>query len=115
MISVIIFSVVVLSLAGLAFQVARHGTRSTDQAYVLGQLFTEVDKAATIRYDSLNSLARCDTTVRGLVKLIGCTSITVVSNRQSTVTVTMHTTVPGGRADTIVMTRSNQRKPLPLR
>ncbi|MFI4978481.1 MAG: prepilin-type N-terminal cleavage/methylation domain-containing protein [Solirubrobacterales bacterium] len=115
MISVIIFSVVVLGLAGLAFQVAKHSTRSTDQAYVIGALFTHVDRASTVRYDSLNSIATCDTTLRGTVKIIGCTSIAVVSNRQSTVTITMRTTVPGGRADTIVMTRSNQRKPLPLR
>jgi hypothetical protein len=115
MISVIIFSVVVLGLAGLAFQVAKHGTRSTDQAYVMGELFTRVDKASTIRYDSLNSIAHCDTLLRSTIKLIGCTSIAVVSNRQSTVTITMQTTVPGGRADTIVLTRSSQRKPLPLR
>jgi Tfp pilus assembly protein PilV len=115
MISVIIFSVVVLGLAGLAFQVAKHGTRSTDQAYVMGELLSRVDRAGTIRYDSLSSLAHCDTTLRGLIKLIGCTSIAVVSNRQSTVTITMRTTVPGGRPDTVVMTRSNQRKPLPLR
>ncbi|MFI5279654.1 MAG: prepilin-type N-terminal cleavage/methylation domain-containing protein [Gemmatimonadales bacterium] len=115
MISVIIFSVVVLGLAGLAFQVARHGTRSTDQAYVMGELFSRVDRASTIKYDSLSTIAHCDTLLRSTIKLIGCTSIAVVTNRQSTVTITMRTTVPGGHPDTVVMTRSKQRKPLPLR
>jgi len=115
MISVIIFSVVVLSLAGLAFQVAKHGTRATDQTYVMGQLFQRVDRAATIKYDSLSAIAHCDTTVRGLVNIIGCTSVAAVSSNQSTVTLTVRTNIPTGRADTIIMTRSNNRKTLPLR
>ena len=105
----------VLGLAGLAFQVAKHGTRSTDQAYVIGELYARLDRAGTVRYDSLNTIARCDTTLRGLVKVIGCTSVSALTSRTSSVTVTVRTTVPGGRADTIVMTRSGVRKPLPLR
>lgn len=115
MVSVIIFSVVVLSLAGLSFQVAKHSTRAMDQTYVMGQLFQRVDRAATIRYDSLSHIVACDTTVRGLVKIIGCTSVASISGTQSTVTMTVKTTVPSGRTDTIIMTRSTGRKTLPLR
>jgi Tfp pilus assembly protein PilV len=115
LISVVIFSVVVLSLAGLMFQVAKHGTRSTDQTYVIGELFARLDRAATINYDSLSTIARCDTTLYSPVKVIGCTSVTPVSSRQSTVTVIVNTTVPGGRTDTMIMTRTGARKPLPLR
>jgi hypothetical protein len=115
LISVVIFSVVVLSLAGLSFQVAKHGVRSTDQTYVIGELFARLDRASTIRYDSLSTIARCDTTLRGLIKLIGCTSLTPVTGSQTTVTVIVRTTVPGGRADTVAMTRTGARKPLPLR
>ena len=35
MISVVIFSAVILSLAGLSFQVARRSVRSTDQALII--------------------------------------------------------------------------------
>ena len=115
MISVVIFSVVVLSLAGLAFQVAKRGTRAMDQTYVMGQLFQRVDRAATIKFDSLSTIAKCDTTLRGLVKIIGCTGVAAVSSNQSTVTLTVRTNIPTGRADTITMTRSSARKTLPLR
>ena len=115
MISVVIFSIVILSLAGLSFQVARRATRATDQSLVMGELFAHVDRASTIDFDSLGTLAPCDTMLRGTVNVISCTTTTVVSARQSTVRVVVRTTVPGGRPDTVTMTRSKQRQPIPLR
>jgi prepilin-type N-terminal cleavage/methylation domain-containing protein len=115
LISVVIFSTVILGLAGLAFQIARHSTRATDQALVLSALVGRVDRASSVPFDSLPSLARCDTTVSGAVQIRGCTSVTPISPRVVSITVIVSTSVPGGRADTVVFQRSRVRNPLPLR
>jgi prepilin-type N-terminal cleavage/methylation domain-containing protein len=115
LISVVIFSAVILGLAGLAFQIARRSTRATDQALVLSALVGRIDRAASVPYDSLPVLARCDTTLSGVVRIFGCTSLVTVSPRVVDITVIVSTSVPGGKADTVAFQRSRPRNPLPLR
>ena len=50
-ISLVIFSAVILGLAGLAFQVAKRSTRATDQALLMSVLLAKVDKVATVPFD----------------------------------------------------------------
>jgi prepilin-type N-terminal cleavage/methylation domain-containing protein len=114
LISVVIFSAVILALAGLAFQVARRSTRATDQAQLMGMLQSKVDLAATIAFDSLSLVAGCDTTITGNVQIIGCITITSQTTRMADVLVTARTSVPGGRPDTVRMQRSKPRLPIPI-
>jgi hypothetical protein len=111
----VIFSVVIMSLAGLAFQVARRSTRATDQALSMSVLLAKVDQASTAAYDSLYVIAGCDTTVSGPVKIAGCISVDSLTNVLRRVRVIVTTTVPGARPDTITFQRARVRYPIPLR
>ena len=110
-----IFSGVILSLAGLAYQIARRSTRATDQALIMGRLLSKVDVAAQVPFDSLDVLTGCDTTMNNTVKVIGCYTVNAISPRTSTVTVVVRTSVPGSRIDTIILQRSRYKVPIPLR
>lgn len=115
MISVVIFSAVILGLAGLAFQVAKRSTRATDQALVMSVLLSRVDRAATAPYESLTTLIGCDTTMSGIVVIQGCTRVFDLSPRLDSIRVTVQTSVAGARPDTIVMRRGREKRPVPLR
>ena len=115
MITMVIFSAVILSLAGLAFQIARRSTRATDQTLSMGVLLARVDRASTINYDSLRTIARCDTTVSGVVRIIGCITVDSLSNVRRRVRVIVRTTILGSRPDTITFERGRVRYPIPLK
>jgi hypothetical protein len=111
----VIFSVVIMSLAGLAFQVAHRSSRATDQALSMSVLLAKVDQASTTSYDSLNVVAGCDTTVSGVVKIQGCITVDSLSNVLRQVRVIVKTSVPGARPDTITFQRGRLRYPIPLK
>ena len=67
LITVVIFSIVILGLSGLAYQVAQRATRATDQTLTMSVLLARVDRASTINYDSLRTIAKCDTSTTGVV------------------------------------------------
>ena len=115
LISLVIFSAVILGLAGLSFQVARRSTRATDQTLIMAMLQDKVGLASTVPYDSLSLLAGCDTTASGAVRVIACITVTPSSVRVSNVRVVVGTTVPGGRPDTILLIRGKPRRPIPLK
>lgn len=113
--AVVIFSVVILSLVGLSFRVAKSGTRSTDQALSMAVLLAKVDLAATTIFDSLPAMAGCDTTMSSSVKVIGCIRVTGLSLRLDSIQIVVRTTLPGARPDTVNMQRGKERRPVPLR
>lgn len=113
--ALVIFSVVVLSLVGLSFRVAKYSTRATDQALAMAVLLAKVDRAATTTFDSLPTIAKCDTTLSTQVKVIGCTRVTSLSLRLDSIQIIVRTTLPGTRPDTINMQRGKERRPVPLR
>jgi prepilin-type N-terminal cleavage/methylation domain-containing protein len=115
MISVVIFSAVILGLAGLAFQVARHSVKATDQAFIMSVLLSKVDRASTVSYDSLSIISGCDSTLSGVVRIYGCTTVTVNSPRLTTVRVVVATSIAGAKPDTIILQRGRERRPVPLR
>ena len=110
-----IFSGVILALAGMAFQIARRGTRATDQALQMGRLLGKVDIVSTVPYDSLPALAGCDQVPSAQVTAWACITVTTLSPRTRSVTIVTYTTVPGTPRDTIVIFRSRPRAPIPLR
>lgn len=115
MVAVAIFSVVILSLVGLSLRVAKYSTRATDQALNMARLLTKMDAASTTTFDSLSTIAVCDTTVSNLVKVIGCTRVTSLSARLDSIQVIVWTTLPGTRPDTINLQRSKAGRTVPLR
>lgn len=110
-----IFSFVILGLAGLAYQVARRTTRSTDQAMVMSMLNSRVDRASTAEYDSLATIANCDTTQVGAAMVIGCTTRVPISAVRTDMRIVVRTTVPGNHPDTILIQRARVRYPIPLK
>ena len=110
-----IFSVVIMSLAGLAFQVARRSSRATDQALSMAVFLAKVDQASTASYDSLPVIAGCDSTLSGLIVIRGCITADSLSNVLRQVRVIVQTNLPGSRPDTITFQRGRVRYPIPLK
>ena len=115
MITVVIFSTVILSLAGLAYQIARRSTHAADQTLSMAVMLARVDRASTINYDKLPTIARCDTTVSGVVRIFACVSADALSNVRRRVRVVVRTSISGSRPDTITFERGRVRYPIPLK
>ncbi len=115
MVAVAIFSIVILSLVGLSFRVAKSGTRATDQALSMAVLLAKVDQAATTTFDSLPGVAGCDTTMSSSVKVIACMWVTSLSLRLDSIRIIVKTSLPSARPDTVNMQRGMARLPVPLR
>ena len=113
--AVIIFSIVILSLVGLSFQVAKHSTRATDQALGMAALLAQVDLVVATAFDSLPNLVGCATTISGVNSVVGCTAVTSLSPRLDSIQIIVTTSLPGARPDTINMQRGKERRPVPLR
>lgn len=111
----VIFSGVILVLAGMAFHIARRSTRATDQALVMGVLLSTVDRVAMTPFDSLPTLTGCDSTLSGVINVIACVNVWTPSPRRDSIRIIVRTTVPGTRPDTVIMKRSRWRAPVPLR
>jgi prepilin-type N-terminal cleavage/methylation domain-containing protein len=115
MMAVVIFSVVILSLVGLSFRVAKYSTRATDQALGMSSMLARVDRAASVPFDSLPNLVGCDTALSGVYRVYGCTAVTVLSPRLDSLQIIVTSTLPGARPDTINLQRGKERRPVPLR
>ncbi len=115
MIAVVIFSVVVLSLAGLSFQIAKRGTRATDQAISMAAQKAAVDKASTAPYDSLAAVLTADTTYSSTMRIIAKYVIDSVSATTKNVRVIVSSTVAGNKPDTLTLVRGRARYPVPLK
>jgi hypothetical protein len=111
----VVFSVVVLGLAGLAFQIARRSTRATDQALHLAARLAAVDRATAVPFDSLATLLRPDTVWSGAVRVIARFEVDSVTAVQRNVRIITSTSVPGTHPDTLEMQRGRIRYPIPLR
>ena len=115
MIAVVIFSVVVLSLAGLSYQIAKRGTRATDQALGMAAQKAAVDKAATAPFDSLAAILTADTTYSSTMRVVTKYVIDSVSATVKNVRVIVSSSVAGNRPDTITVVRGRIRYPIPLK
>lgn len=114
-ISIVIFSVVILGLAGLAFQLAKRSTRATDQALHMGRQLAASDRAVTVPYDSINALLKPDTVMSGPISVVVKYTIDSVSAVRKDVRIITSTSVAGARTDTIVIQRGRIRYPIPLK
>ena len=105
----------ILSLSGLAYQIAKRGTRASDQTLMMSVLLARVDRASTISYDSLRTIAKCDTTTSGVVRVYACIRVDSISNVRRRATVSVWTSIAGSRPDTVRFERGRVRYPIPLR
>ncbi len=115
MIAVVIFSAVVLSLAGLSFQIARRGTRATDQALLMAAQRSAMDKAATVPFDSLSTILKADTTWSSTMRVVAKYVVDSLSATTKNVRVITSSSVAGDKPDTITVARGRTRYPIPLR
>ena len=115
LIAVSIFSGVILALAGLAYQIARRSTQASDQALQMGRLLGKVDVVSVVPFDSLPTLAGCDVVPSAQISVTACVGVQTLSPRTRSITITVYTSVPGSRPDTVVIFRSRDRAPIPLR
>jgi prepilin-type N-terminal cleavage/methylation domain-containing protein len=115
LITIVIFSTVILALAGLAWQIAQRTTRSTDLALQLAMQVSAADHAVAVPFDSLSQLLRPDTVWSGAVRITATYVINPISAVRKDVYVITQTSVPGTRPDTIVLQRGISRDPIPLR
>ncbi len=115
MITLVIFSVVVRSLAGLAFQVARRSTRAADQALAMAAQLAGTDAASTAPYDSLSVVLTSDTVMSGGVQIVTSFVVDSISATQKNVRVIVTTSVAGSKPDTLLVQRGRIRYPIPLK
>lgn len=114
LITLVIFSAVVLGLAGLSFQIGRRTTRATDQAFQMARQISGVDRATVVPFDSITALLKADTVMSGTVRLITTYAITSVSANRKDIRVITRTSVPGSIPDTILIQRASA-SPIPLK
>ncbi len=115
LISIVVFSVVILGLAGLSLQIADRTVKSTDQALVMAMQLAGTDRATAVDYDSLSTLLIPDTVVSGQVRVIVRYVIDSLSTTRKDVRVITSTSVPGMAPDTIRIPRARVRYPIPLK
>jgi len=114
MITLVIFSAVILSLAGLALQIAKRTTHASDQALNMARQIAAVDRASVVPFDSLSQLLKADTVWSGTMRVITTYSVTTVSNVRKDVYVVTKTNIPGGKPDTVIVRRGMARDPIPM-
>ena len=110
-----IFSAVILGLAGLAFQIARRSTKATDQALHMAIQIAAADRATTVPYDSLAAMLLPDTILSGPMRVVVRYVIDSLSAVRTDVRVITTSTVAGSRPDTIFIQRGRIRYPIPLK
>jgi prepilin-type N-terminal cleavage/methylation domain-containing protein len=115
LITIVIFSVVILALAGLAWQIARRSTRSTDLALHMAMQVAAADHAVAVPFDSLSQLLKPDTVWSGPVRITAQYVVTTISTVRKNVAVITQTSVPGTKPDTVIIQRGLARDPIPLR
>jgi prepilin-type N-terminal cleavage/methylation domain-containing protein len=115
LISIVIFSAVILALAGLSLQIADRTVKATDQALVMATQLAGTDRATAVDYDSLSAHLTPDTITSGAVTVIVRYVVDSLSTTLKNVYVITSTSVPGMAPDTLLIPRSRVRYPIPLK
>lgn len=108
-----IFSAVILGLAGLSFQIARRTTKATDEALQTALLMSGVDRATITEFDSLGTMTP-DTVKSGVVTVVVSYTVDSVTYSRKDVRVITATSIPGTTPDTIIIRRARP-SPIPLK
>jgi prepilin-type N-terminal cleavage/methylation domain-containing protein len=106
MLSMTLLSVVVVSLLGLTFTVARRSYSSTGVALTAATLNEHVSRMMALPYDSVNAKAGCTTVTTAPFQHTRCITVTLASNVK-TVMVKVTPTDTKLRADSMSFQKSN--------
>ena len=116
MIALSILAVVLMSLGGLMFQMARHTRQSAAVAYRSAAVTTAATWIQSLPWDSINGAVGCTAETTGLLTYDRCTSVDPVSSTLKRVTVAISPTGPlVVLADSVVVERTKPRLPSTLR
>ena len=115
LISIVIFSAVILGLAGLSLQIADRTVKATDQALVMAMQLAGTDRATAVDYDSVSTLLTPDTITSGRVTVTVTYVDSVLSSTRRNVKVITASSVPGTSPDTLTIPRARVRYPIPLK
>jgi len=115
LISIVVFSAVILALAGLSLQIADRTVKATDQALAMAVQLAASDRATAVEYDSLSVLLTPDTIVSGAVSITVRYVTDSLTATRKDVNVITQTTLPGSSPDTITIRRARVRYPIPIK
>jgi Tfp pilus assembly protein PilV len=104
-----ILAVVLISLGGVMFQVARytqHSAEATNRSAAIG---SAVAWAQALPWDSIPNAVGCATVTTGTLSYVRCTTVTTVSSQLRTMDVVV--TPATGQPDTVEVTRCKARLP----
>ncbi len=101
-----LLAVVLLPLAGMSYQVASRSVRSTVEMHRTGAMTSMSGRLTVLPFDSLPSVAGCDTVISSVFPHRSCVSITDLAPKVRRVTVVIQPATPLVAADTIVLRRT---------
>lgn len=104
-----ILAVVLISLGGVMFQVARYTQHSAEATNRSAAIASTVAWAQALPWDSIYGAAGCVTDTAGTLSYVRCTTIATPSADLRTIDVVVTPTT--GRADTVEVTRCKSRLP----
>lgn len=110
-----VFSAVILALAGLSLQIADRTVRSTDEALAMAVQLAAADRATGVEYDSISTLLTPDTIVSGATQVYVTYVIDSLSTTRKDVRVVTRSSIPGTKPDTITIRRARVRYPVPIK
>ncbi len=110
-----VFSAVILALAGLSLQIADRTVKATDQALVMATQLAGTDRATAVDYDSVSTLLTPDTITSGQVTIVVRYVIDSLSTTRKNIRVITSTSVPGMAPETLTIARARVRYPIPLK
>jgi Tfp pilus assembly protein PilV len=104
-----ILAVVLISLGGVMFQVARYTQHSAEATNRSAAIASTVAWAQALPWDSIYGAAGCATDTAGTLSYVRCTTIATVSPQLRTIDVVV--TPATGRPDTVEVRRCKSRFP----
>jgi hypothetical protein len=114
MIALSILSVVLVSLAGLMFQMGRHTRRSGGVASRTAAVQSALAGVQTVPWDSLPNLVGCVADTAGTLPYTRCVELQTLTTRLRSLRVIVVPSDPFLRPDTIVVRRNRPRSSSPL-
>lgn len=115
LISIVVFSFVILGLAGLSLQIADRTVKATDEALIMATELAASDRATAMSYNYLSTLLTPDTVFSGVIRVVVRFEVDSLSTTRKDVRIITQTSVPGMAADTMVIRRARVRYPIPLK
>ena len=113
-VAMLLMAIILTSMAGLTFQVARRSLRVASEAHIVGVVSSEAGLFSVLPFDSLPSAAGCDTILDPAFPYIRCTSVRDFGTKIRQVVVVVTPTRALSPPDSIVFRRTKPATPSPF-